>query len=175
MPTFIFLGIFPFLLALPQPWQSMYQGQEWSTHGWLCTVTQWSASGMSWLCNPPGSFYPQAAPTPAVAPQESPSGCISKAQAIGIAERVGFAPYQADEIAAIGIAESGLCPATSPPNIGGSIDRGYLQFNSYWHAEVSNSCAYNAYCAFAAAYRVSGGYDFHQWTTFDTGAYLRYL
>lgn len=68
-----------------------------------------------------------------------------------------------------------MCPATSPPNIGGSIDRGYLQFNSFWHPEVSDACAYNAVCAFAAAFRVSGGYNFSQWVTYDTGAYLRYL
>jgi hypothetical protein len=50
------------------------------------------------------------------------------------------------------------------------MDRGILQFNSYWHKDVTDACAFNPQCAFQQAYRVSqGGTNFSQWATYQNG------
>lgn len=65
-------------------------------------------------------------------------------------------------------------PDNNCPN--GSLDRGIWQFNSCYHEDVSNDCAYNADCSTEKAYEVSkGGTDFHQWSTFTAGAHRRYV
>jgi hypothetical protein len=50
------------------------------------------------------------------------------------------------------------------------MDRGILQFNSYWHKDVSDACAFNPACAFQQAYRVSqNGTNFSSWATYKNG------
>lgn len=52
-----------------------------------------------------------------------------------------------------------------------SVDRGWFQINSYWHPEVSDACAYNAFCSARSAYRISkGGTDWSQWATWQNGS-----
>lgn len=95
-----------------------------------------------------------------------------------LARDVGFAKPKL--AAAIAMAESsGYVRAVNrnrrrrPPR---SIDRGLFQINSRWHPEVSRRCAFDALCNAEEAYRISeGGRDWHQWTTWHTGAYRAYL
>jgi hypothetical protein len=50
------------------------------------------------------------------------------------------------------------------------------QINSYWHPEVSDSCAYDCQCNANSALVISSyGSSWTQWTTFQTGAYVQYL
>lgn len=98
------------------------------------------------------------------------SGCYSFEHIVQVARTQGFTQGSAYTIARIVLAESGGCPVTSQTNYDGSIDRGYVQFNSRWHSEVTNWCAYNLTCSLKQAYRVSqGGSNFHAWTTYNRG------
>ena len=57
-----------------------------------------------------------------------------------------------------------------------SIDRGLWQINSYWHPEVSESCAFDASCNARSAKSISGGgSNWTPWSTYNGGAYRRYL
>ncbi len=102
---------------------------------------------------------------------------LSRSQLYGYAQAAGFRGLAADIIVAIALAESagGNTLARNCNNPGGSCDRGILQINNYWHSEVSDACAYDPGCAFRAAFRISGGWDFHQWVTYTTGAFRAYL
>jgi Lysozyme like domain len=98
---------------------------------------------------------------------------ISTAQARQYAQAAGFTGSGLDTIVAIATCESGLNP-NNTNTVGntpqGSVDRGILQFNSYWHKDVSDACAFNPACAFQQAYRVSqGGTNFNSWTTYKNG------
>lgn len=56
-----------------------------------------------------------------------------------------------------------------------SVDRGLWQLNSFWHAEVSDECAYRALCNARNAYRISNGWrEFTQWSTFNAGLHLNH-
>jgi hypothetical protein len=58
----------------------------------------------------------------------------------------------------------------------GSVDRGLFQINSYWHSEVSDTCAADPLCNAKEALRISsGGTNFNQWTTYTTGVYLAHI
>lgn len=101
---------------------------------------------------------------------------LSLAQATQFAQQAGFSGQGLQNILAIAQAESGLNPsAQNCNNPGGSCDRGILQINNSYHSEVTNQCAYDPACAFAAAFKISGGNNFSQWTTFQNGAYKQYL
>lgn len=101
----------------------------------------------------------------------------NKKQLEGFATQAGFNGQQAYIITAIALAESGgNDQAKNCNNPGGTCDRGVVQINNYYHKEVSDSCAYDPLCAFQAAYKISGkGQDFSPWTTFQNGAYKKYL
>ncbi len=97
-------------------------------------------------------------------------------QAIDAAKAAGFSGLSLVTVIAIARAESGLNPNAQNTNTDGSLDRGILQFNSRWHPEVTDSCAYNVNCAFQAAYRVSNqGRDFSPWATYTNKQYAQYL
>lgn len=100
------------------------------------------------------------------------------AQALTYAQAAGFSLPGLTTIVAIALAESGLntdatnTAGNSPP----STDRGVLQINSYWHAEVSDACAFNPACAFVEGYRISAqGTNFTPWSTYTNGAYQQYV
>lgn len=91
------------------------------------------------------------------------------------ARLAGFKETAVRTIVAIAMAESGLDPAWEHFNADGSLDRGILQINNYWHSEVSDADAYNAAMAFVQGYRISNeGSNFTPWTTYTNGAYLQY-
>lgn len=104
-------------------------------------------------------------------------GVLLRSQVYGYASQAGFKGAALDTIVAIAYAESTFnTDAKSPPNWDGSIDRGLYQINSKAHPDVSNTCAYDATCSSAAAYRISsGGSNFIPWTTYTSGKYKQYL
>lgn len=100
----------------------------------------------------------------------------SVAHALAFAYNAGFRGNAQITAVAIATAESGLRDDARHVNPGGTVDRGIVQFNSYYHREVSDACAYDAQCAFDQFYRVSShGTNFHAWTTYNVGAHLRYM
>lgn len=99
----------------------------------------------------------------------------SYADLVALAQQSGFSTLQANVIAAIALAESGGRSNNYHINTDGSIDRGILQINSYYHSEVSDSCAYDPVCSFQQAYRISGGANFSEWETYKNGDYKNYL
>jgi len=101
---------------------------------------------------------------------------ISVARARQYAASAGFTGSGLDTIVAIAQAESSLNTLAQGHNTDGSIDRGILQINSRWHAEVTDSCAYDPLCSFQQGYRISNrGTSFTPWSTYTSGAYRRYL
>lgn len=101
---------------------------------------------------------------------------LTPGQLLADAQSAGFKGVNAAIIAAIAEAESGGNTAATGYNPG-SQDRGVLQINDVFHPNVSNQCAYDptGLCAFQAAYQISGGSNFSQWTTYTTGAYAKYV
>lgn len=54
-------------------------------------------------------------------------------------------------------------------------DRGLLQINSKWHAEVKDTCAYDPLCAMEwSAKRIADGYGY-EWTSMNCYAYVKWL
>ena len=103
---------------------------------------------------------------------------ITVAQAYGYASAAGFTGNALNIVVAIAQAESGL--VTDARNTAGntppSTDRGILQINSYWHPEYTDACCDDPACAFKAGYTISKeGTDFSPWSTYTSGAYLKYM
>jgi len=101
---------------------------------------------------------------------------------LNLALDAGFDTTQASNIVAIALAESGGFDGAqnyNPPDVycpNGSLDRGVLQFNSCYHAEIPDACAYDARCSFENAYRVShGGMVYNEWYAYVKGTYLSFL
>jgi len=54
-------------------------------------------------------------------------------------------------------------------------DRGMWQLHSYWHAEVSDKCAYDPSCAAKEVFRITkGGREWGQWASFTSDVYKNY-
>lgn len=62
-----------------------------------------------------------------------------------------------------------------PPGKG--IDRGLMQINSFWHPDVSDTCAYDPDCNIAAAVQIrkDWGGSFEAWTAYKNGSYLAFM
>lgn len=67
----------------------------------------------------------------------------------------------------------------NPDGSGGgviSIDRGLCQFNSVWHAELTDAQCDDPKTAVSAMFHVSAGFVwFKEWATFNSGDYARFL
>lgn len=87
----------------------------------------------------------------------------------------GFTGQNAVIATAIALAESGGNPGATHSNDNGSIDRGLMQVNSV-HSQYNSGQlldpAYNAKAAFQIA---GGGTNFGPWSTYNSGAYKKYL
>jgi len=95
-----------------------------------------------------------------------------------VATAAGFSRTVAVTAVAVAMAESACNPSASSSNNDSyhSKDRGLWQINSYWHPEVSDTCAYDARCNAGAAYTISTrGSDWAPWATYSAGTYKRYL
>lgn len=106
---------------------------------------------------------------------------ISDAAIASYARNAGFAGNGLVMAVAIALAESGGVTNAvnyNPANgrTPASTDRGLWQINSYFHKEVTDTCAFNPACCASAAYRISsGGSSWRQWSTYGNGAYKQYL
>ena len=57
-----------------------------------------------------------------------------------------------------------------------SYDRGLWQINSYWHRDVSDSCAYDKNCNAKNAVRISSnGGKWSPWATYNDGLHRRWM
>lgn len=94
---------------------------------------------------------------------------ITIQQALAYAQAAGFQGQALVTAVAIAMAESGLDTNSANTTTSGvGIDRGIVKFNSYFHSEVSDACAYDPACAFKEFYRVSqGGTNFCEWCTYN--------
>lgn len=103
---------------------------------------------------------------------------LTIAEALADAQAAGFSGQALITVVAIALAESGLdtLATNTAGNTPPSEDRGILQINNYWHAEVSDACAFDPVCAFVEGYRISTqGTNFTPWSTYTSGAYLKYV
>jgi len=113
----------------------------------------------------------------------SPSSAVTGVDLCAtVGHTAGFRNEALVTATAVGMAESSCNPSatnTNGPTSGcpnGSTDRGLWQINDCYHSEVSDSCAFNAQCNANAAYRISsGGTNWTQWTTYNSGSYRNYL
>lgn len=103
---------------------------------------------------------------------------LTDAQIATVAYNAGFRQNGLVMSIAICLAESGGNPdakntaGNSPP----STDRGLWQINSYWHKEVSDSCAFSPPCAAGQAYNISSkGTNWTPWSTYGNGAYKQFM
>jgi len=70
----------------------------------------------------------------------------------------------------------GYYPPVSCPNGTASYDRGLWQINSYYHNEVSDSCAFQVQCNTAAAFNISKkGHNWSAWPSYNSGAWANYI
>lgn len=61
-------------------------------------------------------------------------------------------------------------------NTDGSVDRGLFQINDRWHPSLTDEDAYKAIPNIAYAFKISAkGTRWGLWTTYKTGAHLRFL
>jgi hypothetical protein len=113
----------------------------------------------------------------------SGSSTLSMATVIGLAHSAGV-PFGNGLVmaGAIAAAESSLNPnnaSTNGPTSGcpsGSVDRGLWQINSCYHSSVSATCAFTPSCnAQAMAQISSNGTNWTPWSTYNNGAYKKYL
>ncbi|GII21560.1 carbohydrate-binding protein [Planosporangium mesophilum] len=56
-----------------------------------------------------------------------------------------------------------------------SVDRGLWQINSYWHGEVSDSCAFDPPCNARGTHTIWANGGWTQWTTYNNGAYQSHM
>lgn len=130
---------------------------------------------------------PPAAPAPPVpAPPPAPAGpgvVWTEAQLQAALQAQGLTPAHAHVGAAIAEAESGgrsdavhLCPPRCDPGQGPEESWGAWQLNRAAHPWVSVACAVSLACAAHAVAVISGwGADWTPWSTYGSGAYLRWL
>ncbi len=111
-----------------------------------------------------------------------PAGARGGTGLVVAAVQAGFTGRGLRLAVAVGLAESGGNPTArgpNPPTPGcpaGSLDRGAWQLNNCYHAEVTDACADDLACAARETYRISAaGGDWHQWTTYTSGAYQAQL
>lgn len=78
---------------------------------------------------------------------------------------------------AVAKAESGFRPTiTNTAGNAHGIDRGLWQINSYWHPEVSASCALSASCNARAAARISKySTKWTEWWTYKNSKHLPFM
>lgn len=100
------------------------------------------------------------------------TGKLTANQVRGLAYAAGFRGHDLDVAVAIVMAESGGNTRASNTNKNGTTDRGLFQINSVHGAASTFDVNKNAAAAFSL-YKKRGG--FGDWTTFNTGAYKKFL
>ncbi len=120
----------------------------------------------------PGGTVPKSAPAPSPSPSSNiPSGNLTQGQLEQLWIDAGGNPAYAHIASAIAEAESSGRQYAEGVNPG-SVDRGYWQINSCWGSMSTYDPLANAK---AAIYISHDGTNWRPWTTYVTGAYLRYM
>lgn len=99
----------------------------------------------------------------------------SAVQIAQVAQQGGFSGNDWTVSVAIAEAESSGWTRATLVDSDCSVDRGLWQINSYWHGEVSDSCAFAPSCAAQATHTIWANGGWSQWTTYTNGAYLAHM
>src|SRR5438445_513524 len=99
----------------------------------------------------------------------------SAVQIAQLAQSAGFTGNDWTISVAIAEAESAGWTHATLVDSDCSVDRGLWQINSYWHSEVSDSCAFTPSCAAQATHTIWANGGWTQWTTYTNGAYQAHM
>ncbi|HEY2673456.1 MAG TPA: carbohydrate-binding protein [Rugosimonospora sp.] len=132
------------------------------------------------LCTPAyasvGSPRATAAPTATCTQQSFLEGThYSTVQVAQFAQHGGFTGTNWVIAVAVAEAESAGWSHARLIDTDCSVDRGMWQINSYWHSEVSDSCAFDPTCAAQATHTIWANGGWTQWTTYTNGAYQAHM
>jgi hypothetical protein len=99
----------------------------------------------------------------------------SAVQVAQLARQAGFSGQDWVVSVAVAEAESSGWTRARLINTDCSVDRGLWQINSYWHGEVSDSCAFQPSCNANGTHTIWANGGWGQWTTYNNGAYQSHL
>jgi hypothetical protein len=99
----------------------------------------------------------------------------SAVQVAQLARQAGFSGNDWVISVAVAEAESAGWTHARLINTDCSVDRGLWQINSYWHGEVSDSCAFDPTCNAQATHTIWANGGWTQWTTYNNGAYQAHM
>jgi hypothetical protein len=99
----------------------------------------------------------------------------SAVQVAQLAQQAGFSGNDWVIAVAVAEAESGGWTHARLINTDCSVDRGLWQINSYWHGEVSDSCAFDPTCNAQSTHTIWANGGWSQWTTYINGAYQSHM
>jgi hypothetical protein len=99
----------------------------------------------------------------------------SPVQVARLARDAGFSGNDWVISVAVAEAESAGWTRARLINTDCSVDRGLWQINSYWHGEVSDSCAFDPPCNARGTHTIWAAGGWTQWTTYNNGAYRSHL
>jgi hypothetical protein len=99
----------------------------------------------------------------------------SAVQVAQLAQQAGFTGNDWVISVAVAEAESAGWTHARLINIDCSVDRGLWQINSYWHSEVSDTCAFDPTCNAQATHTIWANGGWTQWTTYNNGAYQAHM
>src|SRR4051812_14614922 len=99
----------------------------------------------------------------------------SAVQVAQLAQQAGFAGNDWVVSVAVAEAESAGWTRARLINTDCSVDRGLWQINSFWHSEVSDSCAFSPSCAANATHTIWAARGWPEWVTYTNGAYQAHM
>jgi len=107
-------------------------------------------------------------------------GALSYLAVARMVKTAGISCTSGERIAlstAIAFAESSFRPwITNTVGNSKGTDRGLFQLNSYWHSEVSDTCAFSASCNTRATMRISKqATKWSEWWSYNNGKHLPYM
>ena len=114
------------------------------------------------LLNVKWDISPVQAQTRLETPNIAPDEAYIKDYALSEIEKAGIDKYKA--WALLTMCENPSWDLEAQYNNGDSVDRGLWQINSYFHSEVTNSCAYDLECSTKEAIRIIKERGFKEWT-----------
>lgn len=119
---------------------------------------------------------PEAAPEHLNIGQQHPEGGRTQTMLAAL-KQAGFSGEGLRIGLAVGLAEGSNTGARNTnKDKYRSVDRGWWQWNSKWHPEVSDEEADDPFASARHLFRVTnGGKDWNQWSTFKNGRYKNYL
>ena len=124
----------------------------------------------------PGAVGKQAAPAATCTPVSTLAGDhYSAVQIAQLAQQAGFSGPDWTISVAIAEAESAGWTRATLVDTDCSVDRGLWQINSFWHSEVSDSCAFDPPCNARGTHTIWANGGWTQWSTYNNGAYQAHM